>query len=87
MSMYRMILAASVIVGLTVQTVSVESAEIDREKVKRSVTRGLDWLAAQQSTQGHWTANDGNYPTAMTALAGMAFLCEGSTTTGRCVIS
>lgn len=54
---------------------------VDRDKIKRSVNRGLEWLAAQQSTQGHWTANEGNYPTAMTALAGMAFLCEGSTTT------
>ncbi|MCE9604178.1 MAG: terpene cyclase/mutase family protein [Planctomycetia bacterium] len=53
----------------------------EREKWERVVEKGLDWLAARQSTQGHWTANDGHYPTAMTALAGMAFLCEGSTTT------
>lgn len=45
-----------------------------------TVTQGLDWLAVQQHKLGHWTAN-GRYPTAMTALAGMAFLCEGSTTT------
>jgi hypothetical protein len=56
-------------------------AAFDRDKIERAVDRGLDWLAAKQSTQGHWTANEGNYPTAMTALAGMAFLCEGSTTT------
>ena len=58
-----------------------EAAQPDREKWERTVEKGLDWLAAKQSTQGHWTANDGHYPTAMTALAGMAFLCEGSTTT------
>ncbi len=57
------------------------AAAVDEVKLDRTVERGLDWLAARQSTQGHWTANDGNYPTAMTALAGMAFLCEGSTTT------
>ncbi len=58
-----------------------DAAAVDEVKLDRTVERGLDWLAARQSTQGHWTANDGNYPTAMTALAGMAFLCEGSTTT------
>jgi len=50
-------------------------------KVQRAVTRGLEWLAGQQSRMGHWTAQDGRYPTAMTALAGVAFLAEGSTTT------
>lgn len=58
-----------------------KAAPPDREKWERVVEKGLDWLAARQSAQGHWTANDNNYPTAMTALAGMAFLCEGSTTT------
>jgi len=48
--------------------------------VQDTVTQGLDWLALQQHKLGHWTAQ-GRYPTAMTALAGMAFLCEGSTTT------
>ena len=43
--------------------------------------RGLDWLAAQQSRLGHWSGRKGRYPTSMTALAGIAFLCEGSTTT------
>ncbi len=46
---------------------------------KRSVKRGLDWIAKSQSPIGHWTA--GNYPTAMTALAGTALICSGSTTT------
>ncbi|MBN2021442.1 MAG: terpene cyclase/mutase family protein [Pirellulales bacterium] len=50
-------------------------------KVERAVDRGLEWLAGQQSRVGHWTAQDGRYPTAMTALAGVAFLAEGSTTT------
>ncbi len=52
---------------------------IDPE-VQEKVTQGLDWLAIQQHKLGHWTAQ-GRYPTAMTSLAGMAFLCEGSTTT------
>src|SRR6185295_18608528 len=50
-------------------------------KTQKVISRGLDWLASQQSRAGHWTANEGRYPTSMTALAGMAFLAEGSTTT------
>jgi hypothetical protein len=57
------------------------SAGYDDPKVKRAVSRGLDWIANTQSRLGHWTANDGRYPTAMTALAGIALLAEGSTTT------
>ena len=49
--------------------------------VDRTVNRGLEWLAAHQIAAGHWTANNDRYPTAMTALAGIALLCEGSTTT------
>ena len=45
-------------------------------KVDKLVTRGLDWVASTQSRLGHWTANEGRYPTAMTALAGMALLAE-----------
>jgi len=61
-------------------------AQVDRADLDRVVRRGLDWLVRQQSGQGtsaglgHWTASGGRYPTAMTALAGIAFLCEGSTT-------
>ena len=49
--------------------------------VDRAVARGLEWLAAHQSRLGHWTASGDQYPTSMTALAGIALLCEGSTTT------
>ena len=55
------------------------SAITDPE-VQKTITGGLDWLAFQQHKLGHWTAQ-GRYPTAMTALAGLAMLCEGSTTT------
>jgi hypothetical protein len=48
--------------------------------VNRAVSRGLDWLASHQSRLGHWAAPEGRYPTAMSALAGTALLCEGSTT-------
>ncbi|MFM8413219.1 MAG: prenyltransferase/squalene oxidase repeat-containing protein [Planctomycetota bacterium] len=49
-------------------------------KVDDVVAGGLDWLAARQSRRGSWAANEGRYPTAITALAGTALLMEGSTT-------
>jgi hypothetical protein len=48
-------------------------------KWETAIERGLKWVASEQSSLGHWTA--GNYPTAMTALAGTALICSGSTTT------
>jgi len=50
-------------------------------KVQSSVTRALDYLAREQRRQGYWEANGGQYRVAMTALSGIALLCEGSTTT------
>ena len=37
------------------------------------------WLKKTQAQDGHWEAQGGQYPTTMTALAGMCFLMEGST--------
>jgi hypothetical protein len=56
-------------------------AEPLEPRVQKVVDRGLDWLANNQSRLGSWSANEGRYPSAMTALAGTAMLCEGSTTT------
>jgi hypothetical protein len=56
------------------------AAEPDKD-VARVVNRGLEWLATHQSRQGHWSAQGGQYPTAMTGMAGIALLAEGSTTT------
>lgn len=50
-------------------------------QVQQTIRRGLDWLASHQSRLGRWTAANNRYPTAITAMAGMALLCEGSTTT------
>ncbi|MFM8985837.1 MAG: hypothetical protein ACKONH_07245, partial [Planctomycetia bacterium] len=50
-------------------------------KVEQVVSKGLDGLAGRQSRRGNWAANEGRYPTPMTALAGTALLMEGSTTT------
>jgi squalene cyclase len=53
------------------------AADADGQEMVR---RGLDWLAETQARRGSWAANEGRYPTAMTALSGTALLLEGSTT-------
>jgi hypothetical protein len=54
------------------------------DKWEAALKKGLDWVARTQSSLGHWTADAKSsasaYPTAMTALAGAALLCSGSTT-------
>lgn len=54
---------------------------VDAE-ISASIKRGLDFLAKTQNRNGSWANSDGSvYPTAMTALAGMALLGSGSTPT------
>jgi hypothetical protein len=50
-------------------------------EIEDAVNRALDYLVREQRRQGYWEANGGQYRIAMTALAGLALLCEGSTTT------
>ena len=56
------------------------AADAAKPRATEIVSGGLDWLEARQSRRGSWAANEGRYPTAMTALAGTALLMEGSTT-------
>jgi squalene cyclase len=64
---------------LVAQAAAAMAVGVKNTEVQRVVERGLDWLATHQSRQGSWAANSNRYPTAMTALAGTAMLCEGST--------
>jgi hypothetical protein len=48
-------------------------------EVAKAVEKGLQYLARTQAKDGHLEGNGGQYPVALTALAGMAFLMEGST--------
>lgn len=50
-----------------------------KKRTEDSIERGLEWLKKTQAQDGHWAAQGGQYPTTMTALAGMCFLMEGST--------
>ncbi len=72
--------AAGAFLGFPASVLGQEKQPDDiRKRAEESVTKGLDWLKKTQNSNGHWEAQGGNYPTAMTALAGMAFLMEGST--------
>lgn len=48
-------------------------------KYQAAVNKGLEYLARNQFPDGHFDGGSGPYPVTMTAMAGMAFLMEGST--------
>ena len=50
---------------------------------RAAIDRGLNYLARKQDRDGSWTntTRSGEYPVAMTALAGLALLMDGNTTT------
>ncbi len=48
-------------------------------KLQKATEKALDWLARQQHRDGHWEASGGQFASAMTGIAGMALLMEGST--------
>ena len=72
-------LAASLV--LAAETPAPAAIRRKDPKVELAVQKALDHLAREQRRQGYWEANGGQYRVAMTALAGTAMLCEGSTTT------
>lgn len=78
--MLKRIFTFALVAAAALPTMPPARGRVADPAVAAHVTGGLNWLAAQQHKLGHWTAQ-GRYPTAMTALAGMAMLCEGSTTT------
>jgi hypothetical protein len=54
-------------------------AEEPPKEYRAAIAKGLEWVAKQQHRDGHWEANGGQYPSAMTGLGGMVLLMEGST--------
>src|SRR5262245_1855285 len=75
--MYRLMTTFCV----AILVVSARPARADEvpAKVREAIDRGLKWFGDSQNRDGHWEANGGQYPTAMTALAAMTMLMEGST--------
>jgi hypothetical protein len=59
--------------------VNAEEKKNQKKDIEAAIDRGLEYLKKTQAQDGHWEAPGGQYPTSMTALAGMAFLMEGST--------
>ena len=49
------------------------------KKHQEMTDRALRWLAKQQHRDGHWEANGGQFASAMTGIAGLTLLMEGST--------
>jgi hypothetical protein len=72
-------LHAAAALALLTTLVAPARADEPPERVREAVRRGLTWLAQTQARDGHWEANGGQYPVALTALSGMALLMDGST--------
>ena len=70
----------AIVVCAVVYCPTMVCGQVADEDWNRVVTKGLEWLVQKQSKRGHWDA-DGMYPSAMTGMAGIALLSEGSTTT------
>lgn len=71
------LLAATLLIApLPAQEPAAKKRKADHDAV---IDKGLEWLKKNQMADGHWEAQGGQYPTTMTALAGMAMLMEGST--------
>ena len=86
----RAILIPAIVLCLSVPVMSQERDELPpllpdlvTLKAHQSIERGLKFLASAQARDGSFRSNGnfGTYPTTMTALAGLALLSSGSTTT------
>jgi hypothetical protein len=74
-------LLLAILLLILVATPKTSQAEPNNPKVRAAIKKALDYLERTQLRQGYWEANNGQYKVAMTALAGNALACEGSTTT------
>jgi hypothetical protein len=78
--MKRSLILGALVGGLALPVGLLEQARSDEvpKEYRETIRRGLEWLAKEQRKDGHWGANGDNYPVAMTGLAGVALLMEGS---------
>ncbi len=74
-----MIVALAALVASPAARAEDDAAKKAKADVEATVEKGLEWLKKSQAADGHWEAQGGQYPTSMTALAGMALVMEGST--------
>src|SRR5260370_34180479 len=71
----------SLALGLVVILAAVNQLQAEElaPQYRGAIQKGLEWVAKQQHRDGHWEANGGQYPPAMTALGGMGLPMERST--------
>ncbi len=77
MTAIRLFVLACAVVGTATMAPAQEARK--RTDVDATIDKGLEWLRRTQAADGHWEVPGGQYPTSMTALAGMCLLMEGST--------
>jgi hypothetical protein len=77
-SSQRFFLAGALALALLATPTQARGEEIPKE-YHQTIKKGLEYLAKSQYKDGHWDGVNGMYAMSMTGLAGMAFLCEGST--------
>jgi hypothetical protein len=78
-SLSRRIVLAGIVLSLVLLATPTQAhgEEIPKE-YRETIKKGLDYLSKAQQ-KGRWEGINGEYVIPCTALAGMAFLCEGST--------
>jgi len=69
---------AAVLIGASALAPRARGDEVPKE-YQETIKRGLAWLSKAQQKDGRWEGVNGQYPIAMTGMAGMALLAEGST--------
>jgi squalene cyclase len=71
--------AGVLMIPTSAPVVAAEEKKDRKKAVETAIKNGLEYLKKEQKPDGHWEAQGGQYPTTMTAVAGMCFLMEGST--------
>jgi hypothetical protein len=74
----QLILLAMAVTIATVLPSRSRAEEVPVE-YREAIAKGLEWMARNQSKDGHWEAFGSQFPVTMTALGGMSLLMEGST--------
>ena len=69
----------SAVAALAVLVPGAARADDIPKEYRPAIEKALKWLKEQQRADGRFEGVGGQYAVTMTALAGMAFLCEGST--------
>jgi len=67
------------IVAVLLQGQTTARGEEIPKEYHETIKNGLAYLARNQAKDGHWEGVNGQYAVSMTAMAGLALLCEGST--------